>query len=62
MSVSLSFSDRDLLRWSEALAGIARTGLSFTQLLYEQERYEEVLHYASPGRTILIGARATTLF
>ncbi len=26
------------------------------------KRYEDVLHYASPGRTILIGARATTLF
>jgi hypothetical protein len=30
----------DLLRWSEALAGIARTGLGFTQSLYEQERFE----------------------
>jgi vitamin B12 transporter len=26
------------------------------------KRYEDVLHYAAPGRTILIGARATTLF
>jgi vitamin B12 transporter len=25
-------------------------------------RYEDVLHFASPGRTILVGARATTLF
>ena len=38
---------RDLLRWSEALAGIARTGLGFTQSLYERERYEEVLHVAA---------------
>jgi ADP-ribose pyrophosphatase YjhB (NUDIX family) len=38
---------RDLARWSEALAGIARTGLSFTQNLYERERYEEVLHVAA---------------
>ena len=30
--------DFDLLRWSEALSGIARTGLGFTQSLYEQER------------------------
>ena len=37
---------RDLVRWSEALAGIARTGLSFTQSLYERERFEEVLHVA----------------
>jgi ADP-ribose pyrophosphatase YjhB (NUDIX family) len=38
---------RDLLRWSEALAGIARTGLGFTQSLYERERYEEVLKVAA---------------
>lgn len=37
---------RDLVRWSETLAGIARTGLGFTQSLYERERYEEVLHVA----------------
>jgi ADP-ribose pyrophosphatase YjhB (NUDIX family) len=37
---------RDLVRWSEALAGIARTGLGFTENLYERERYEEVLHVA----------------
>lgn len=38
---------RDLLRWSEALAAIARTGMGFTQNLYERERYEEVLHVAA---------------
>ncbi len=37
---------RDLLRWSESLAGIARTGLGFTQNLYERERFEEVLRVA----------------
>lgn len=26
------------------------------------KRYEEVLHFAAPGRTILVGGRATTLF
>lgn len=36
----------ELLRWSEALAGIARTGLGFTQSQYERERFEEVLHVA----------------
>jgi ADP-ribose pyrophosphatase YjhB (NUDIX family) len=41
---------RDLLRWSEALAGIARTGLGFTESLYERERYEEVLHVAADIR------------
>src|ERR1700704_1765336 len=43
-------SASDLLRWSEALAGIARTGLGFTESLYERERFEEVLHIASRMR------------
>ena len=37
---------RDLVRWSESLAAIARTGLGFTESLYERERFEEVLHVA----------------
>jgi ADP-ribose pyrophosphatase YjhB (NUDIX family) len=41
---------RDLVRWSESLAGIARTGLGFTQNLYERERYEEVLKVAADIR------------
>lgn len=43
-------SDVDLTRWSEALAGIARTGLAFTQSLYERERFEEVLRVAADIR------------
>ena len=31
---------RDLARWSETLAAIARTGLGFTESLYERERFE----------------------
>ncbi len=38
---------RDLVRWSETLAAIARTGLGFTQSLYERERFEEILHVAA---------------
>jgi ADP-ribose pyrophosphatase YjhB (NUDIX family) len=38
---------RELARWSEALAAIARTGLGFTESLYERERFEEVLHVAA---------------
>src|SRR6476659_4428154 len=38
---------RDLARWSEALSAIARTGMGFTQSLYERERYEEVLKVAA---------------
>lgn len=40
----------DMLRWSESLAGIARTGLGFTQSQYERERYEEILHVAADMR------------
>ena len=40
-------SAHDLLRWSEALAAIARTGLGFTDSLYERERFEEVLRVAA---------------
>jgi ADP-ribose pyrophosphatase YjhB (NUDIX family) len=40
-------SARDLARWSETLAAIARTGMGFTENLYERERYEEVLHVAA---------------
>jgi ADP-ribose pyrophosphatase YjhB (NUDIX family) len=40
-------TESDLARWSETLAGIARTGLGFTQNLYERERFEEVLAVAA---------------
>ncbi len=40
----------DLRRWAEALAGIARTGLGFTDNLYERERFEEILHVAADIR------------
>ncbi|MGH9225819.1 MAG: NUDIX hydrolase N-terminal domain-containing protein [Acidimicrobiales bacterium] len=43
-------SAHDLLRWSEALSGIARTGLGFTDNLYERERFEEVLNVAADIR------------
>ena len=41
---------QDLLRWAETLAGIAKTGLGFTDSLYERERYEEVLAVAGDIR------------
>lgn len=44
-------SEADLLRWAESLSGIARTGLGFTQSLYEKERFEEVLAVAADIRT-----------
>jgi len=53
----------DLLRWGETLAGIARTGLGFTQSLYERERFEEVLKVAADIRAAAIEeAEADVLF
>lgn len=43
-------TDVDLMRWSEALSGIARTGLAFTQSIYERERFEEILKVAADIR------------
>lgn len=45
--------DAQLARWSETLAAIARTGLAFTQNLYERERYEEVLQVAADIKGVL---------
>lgn len=45
----------DLMRWSEALAGIARTGLAFTKSLYERERFEEILRVAADIRSVALG-------
>lgn len=44
-------SAQDLLRWAETLAGVARTGLGFTESLYERERFEEVLKVAAHIRS-----------
>ena len=41
---------KTLHRWAEALSGIARTGLGFTQSQYERERFEEVLKIAADIR------------
>lgn len=49
-------SESDLIRWSEALAGIARTGLGFSQVPYERERYEEILHVAADIRARAAGS------
>jgi ADP-ribose pyrophosphatase YjhB (NUDIX family) len=47
---------RDLVRWGEALSAIARTGLGFTESLYERERYEEVLNVAGEIRAAAAAA------
>jgi ADP-ribose pyrophosphatase YjhB (NUDIX family) len=41
-----SVPEKTLLRWAESLAGVARTGLGFTDSQYERERFEEVLKIA----------------
>src|SRR3954467_4115230 len=53
-SDEFAVSASDLLRWSETLSGIARTGLGFTQSLYEKERFEEVLKVAADIRAAAI--------
>ena len=40
-------SSQDLLRWAEALAGIAQTGLAFSEVQFERDRYREVINVAA---------------
>ena len=49
---SIAASVRDLVRWGETLAAIARTGLGFTESLYEKERFEEILQVAGEIRAV----------
>src|SRR5215813_9001670 len=53
-SDAFSIGASDLLRWAETLSGVARTGLGFTQSLYEKERFEEVLKVAADIRAAAI--------
>lgn len=48
-------TERELLRWAEALAATAQTGLGFTENLYERERFEEVLAIAADIRSHVVG-------
>ncbi|MEM9609367.1 MAG: NUDIX hydrolase N-terminal domain-containing protein [Actinomycetota bacterium] len=41
---------QQLRSWAESLAAVARTGLAFTESLYEQERFDEVLKVAAEMR------------
>lgn len=43
-------TEQHLLRWSEMLSALTRTGLAFTESLYERERYEEILELAAEIR------------
>ncbi len=43
-------TSQHLRNWAESLAAIARTGLGFTESLYERERFEEVLKVAAEIR------------
>ena len=48
-------TERELLRWAEALSSTAMTGLGFTDNLYERERFEEVLEIAADIRSHVVG-------
>ena len=52
---------RDLVRWSETLAAIARTGLGFSENLYERERFEEVLNVAADIKAAANDAMGTAV-
>ncbi len=47
-------SASDLLRWAETLSAVARTGMGFTQSLYEKERFDEILKVAGDIRAAAI--------
>ena len=42
--------EKTLRRWAESLAGVARTGIGFTESQFERERYEEILKIAADIR------------
>ena len=42
--------EKTIRRWADSLAGVARTGLGFTQSQYERERFEEILKIAADIR------------
>lgn len=50
----------ELTRWAESLAGIARTGLGFSEVPYERERYEEILEVAADMKSRIDGEPAVT--
>ncbi len=63
MTEPFSVAASDLLRWAETLSGIARTGLGFTESLYEKERFEEILRVAADVRAAAIDeAESDALF
>ncbi|MEZ5166362.1 MAG: NUDIX hydrolase N-terminal domain-containing protein [Acidimicrobiales bacterium] len=43
------------MRWAETSSATARTGLGFTENLYERERFEEVLAVAADIRSHVVG-------
>ena len=50
--MSVSASEKDLRRWAEALAGVARTGIAFTDNQFERERYEEIMLIAGDIKAV----------
>lgn len=50
--MSVSASEKDLRRWAEALAGVASTGMAFTENQFERERYEEIMAIAGDIKAV----------
>ncbi|MDH2903447.1 MAG: NUDIX hydrolase N-terminal domain-containing protein [Actinomycetota bacterium] len=48
----MTASEKDLRRWAEALAGVARTGMAFTDNQFERERYEEIMLIAGDIKAV----------
>ena len=57
-----SVTQAELARWAESLAAIARTGMGFTESLYERERYEEILKVAADIRSRFDGDHTEEVF
>lgn len=56
----MSVPEKDLRRWAEALAGVARTGMGFTDSQFERERYEEILLIAGDIKAVADEGRGET--
>ncbi len=54
----MNVSAQDLLRWAESLAGIGQTGLAFSEVQFERERYEEVINVAADIKARVAGGEA----
>ena len=54
----MNVSEQDLWRWAESLAGIGQTGLAFSEVQFERDRYEEVINVAADIKARISGGEA----